>query len=137
MTTSSLQLRGSPRLLTGAALLVWGWSCDLLPYALLMALLLESVHLISWRWEITDKEFNTLSDFSGVIFFIAVIYIFSDEGARGIFVILTVLPFILFPLLITQKYSEQGSMELSALREAVVEVIRSMSVAPGAPSGGR
>ena len=80
-----------------------------------MAILIEAIHLISWRWAITDKEFNTLSDFSGVVFFIVVVYIFSDEGARGIFVILTVLPFILFPLLVVQKYSDQGVMKLSAL----------------------
>ncbi len=115
MKSSSLQLRSSPPLLTGAALLVWGWQCAFLPYAFVMAVLLETSALISWRWAITDKEFNTLSDFSGLMFFIAVIYIFSKEGADGIFVILTVLPFILFPLLITQKYSEQNAMKLSAL----------------------
>jgi protein-glutamine gamma-glutamyltransferase len=115
MKASALQLRAAPPLLVGSGLLMWGWQCALLPYALVMALLVETAQLISWRWAITDKEFNTLSDFSGVVFFIAVIYIFSDEGAQGIFVILSVLPFILFPLLVTQKYSEQGSMKLSAL----------------------
>ncbi len=115
MISSTLQLRAASPLLMGSALLLWGWQCSLLPYALVMALLVETTQLISWRWSISDKEFNTLSDFSGVMFFIAVLYIFSDEGAQGIFVILKILPFILFPLLIVQKYSAHGSMKSSAL----------------------
>ncbi|MFT5350116.1 MAG: transglutaminase-like putative cysteine protease [Planctomycetota bacterium] len=115
MNNSNLQLRAAPAFSIGATLLVWGWQCQFLPFALLMAVLLEMAQFMSWRWSITDKEFNTLSDFSGVVFFIVVIYIFTDEGARGIFVILSVMPFVLFPLLITQKYSERGMMNLSAL----------------------
>lgn len=115
MNSFSTQLRNAPPLLMGAGLLVWGWQCNYLLYALIMALLLETSHLISWRWPITDKEFNTLSDFSGLMFFIAVVYIFTNEGAKGIYIILTVLPFILFPLLITQRYSGHGTMNSSAL----------------------
>ena len=115
MNRSVSQLGPAPALLLGASLLTWGWQCQQLPYALAMAILLESPALLPWRWAISDKEFNTLSDFSGVIFFLAVVYIFSDVGARGIFVILEILPFILFPLLLVQKYSEGGKMKLSAL----------------------
>ena len=127
MSTSSTQLHNAPPLLMGAGLLVWGWQCNFLLFALSMALLLETSHLISWRWPITDKEFNTLSDFSGVRFFIAVVYIFTDEGARGIYIILTVLPFILFPLLITQKYSHDGTMNSSALFPGLRKLDTSLS----------
>lgn len=115
MNDSALRLRAAPPLLIGATLIVWGWQCQLLPYAFLMALLVESTSFVSLRWAITDKEFNTLSDFSGVMFAIATVYIFSSEGTRGIFIILKVLPFILFPLLLVQKYSGRGMMKLSAL----------------------
>ncbi|NKB37068.1 MAG: hypothetical protein GKR93_07820 [Gammaproteobacteria bacterium] len=115
MSRGNSQLGPAPVLLIGAALLVWGWQCQKLPYAILMALLIELSPVSPWRWAITDKEFNTLSDFSGVVFFLSVVYIFSDEGARGIFVILEVLPFILFPLLLVQQYSVTGDMKLSAL----------------------
>jgi protein-glutamine gamma-glutamyltransferase len=115
MKSSNLQLGSAPPLLLGAGLLVWGWQCQFLIYALAMIILLETTHLISWRWPISDKEFNTLSDFSGVMFFIVVVYIFTNEGAQGIFIILTILPFILFPLVITQKYSAAGVMKSSAL----------------------
>jgi protein-glutamine gamma-glutamyltransferase len=115
MKSANLQLGNAPPFLLGAGLLLWGWQCQFLMFALALVLLLETSHLISWRWPISDKEFNTLSDFSGVMFFIAVVYIFSNEGAQGIFIILTVLPFILFPLVITQKYSELGVMKSSAL----------------------
>lgn len=115
MDESIRRLQSSPPIIIGAALLVWGWQCQLVMYAIPMALLIEVSPVVRWRWAITDKEFNTLSDFSGVVFFLCVVYIFSTEGARGIFVILKVLPFILFPLLITQRYSEAGVMRMSAL----------------------
>lgn len=115
MTETVKRLQATPSLVTGIALLVWGWQCQLLPYAITMALLIEIRPWLKWRWAITDREFNTLSDFSGVVFFLSVIYIFSTEGARGIFVVLKVLPFILFPLLLVQNYSEKGLMKLSAL----------------------
>ncbi len=115
MDNKTRLLEHTPALVVGAALMLWGWQCQLFPYAVPMALLIELSPLVRWRWAITDKEFNTLSDFSGVVFFLVVVYIFSTEGARGIFVILKVLPFILFPLLITQRYSEIGVMKLSAL----------------------
>ncbi len=115
MSRDNSQLGPAPVLLIGAALLLWGWQCQQLYYAVFMALLIELSPALPWRWAISDKEFNTLSDFSGVVFFLSVIYIFSDEGARGIFVILEVLPFILFPLLLIQQYSDSGDMKLSAL----------------------
>lgn len=115
MKYRGLQLHHPPPFLIGAVLLFWGWQCSFLPYAVLMCITIEITRIVPWRWNITDTEFNTLSDFSGVIFFLSVIYIFSDEGAKGIYVILSVLPFILFPLLAVQKYSSAGLMKISAL----------------------
>jgi hypothetical protein len=40
-----------PPLLLGAGLLFWGWRVELLPLAIVMAILLEGARLVSWRWQ--------------------------------------------------------------------------------------
>lgn len=110
-----IKLKPAPKLTTGACLLFWGWQNEFLIYALPMALLLESAHWAAWRWPISDKEFNAIADLSGVIFFLLVIYIFNEKGTQGIFTTLSITPFVLFPLILIQSYSEQGKIKLSAL----------------------
>ncbi|MCZ6804401.1 MAG: hypothetical protein O7D86_10825, partial [Proteobacteria bacterium] len=108
MKTKPIQLRSAPPVILTAGLLLWGWQTMFLPYALIMAVMLETSYWVSWRWHITNKEFNDIADLIGIVFFIVVIYIFVTEGANGIFVILSILPFILFLLVLVQLYSEAG-----------------------------
>ena len=115
MISAAIRLRPAPPLLTGASLLLWGWQTGYLPYAVPMALLLELSCWTGWRWPITDQEFNNVADISGVVFFLLVVYIFSRNGADGIFVILSIMPFILYLLILVQRYSQQGVIKLSAL----------------------
>ena len=115
MTTHMTKLRSAPPLTIGAALILWGWQTGFLIFALPMLIIIELAHRVSWRWPVTDKEFNILSDLSGVGFFIVVIYIFTTVGSRGIYVILSVIPFIIFLLLVVQLYSERGKIGLSSL----------------------
>ncbi len=105
----------APPLLLGCGLLLWGWQNSFLLYALPMALVLEGARWIQWRWPVTDKEFNNASDLSSVILLIAVVYIFNEHGAKGIFVILAIMPFVVFPLLLVQSFSVSGRVRLSAL----------------------
>ncbi len=115
MDTSLQKLPPAPPFTIGAALILWAWQTEFLIFAIPMIILIELSHWTSWRWTVNNKEFNLISDFSGVGFFIVVVYIFSTVGSRGIFVILSVMPFILFLLLIIQLYSEQGKINLSSL----------------------
>jgi transglutaminase-like putative cysteine protease len=115
MTSAAIRLRPAPPLLTGAGLLLWGWQTGFLPYAVPMALLLELPYKTSWRWSITDREFNNVADISGVVFFLMVVYIFIMNGADGIFAVLSIMPFILYMLILVQRYSQQGTVKLSAL----------------------
>ena len=71
MKNYALHLRPAPPLILAAALLLWGWQNNFVIYALLMALILEVAHWINWRWPVSDKEFNNLTDLSGIGFFIA------------------------------------------------------------------
>ena len=115
MTSAAIRLRPAPPLLTGAALLLWGWQTGFLPYAVPMAVLLELSYWSRWRWPITDQEFNNVADISGVVFFLTVVYIFIRNGADGIFAVLSIMPFILYMLILVQRYSQQGTIKLSAL----------------------
>ena len=105
----------APPLLLGCGLLLWGWQNSFLLYALPMALALEGARWIQWRWPVTDREFNNASDLSSIILLIAVVYIFNEHGAKGIFVILSIMPFVVFPLLLVQSFSMAGHVQLSAL----------------------
>ena len=115
MNDQATFLRPAPPFLVGTALLLWGWQNGLIIYALLMALLLETAHWVNWRWSVTDREFNNLVDLSGVGFFIVVVYIFINKGAEGIYTILSIIPFVLFLLVLLQLYSQKGKIKLSAL----------------------
>lgn len=115
MTYIGTKLRPAPPLLLGAGLLIWGWQTEFLIYALPMAVLLELSHWIKWRCSITDKEYNIISDVSGLVFFILVVYIFSNDGAGGIYKILSIMPIILYLLILGQVYSERGAVKLSVL----------------------
>ena len=107
--------RPAPPLLLGTGLLLWGWQNNFLLYAVLMGVVLELAGRVNWRWHVSDKEFNNLTDLSGLIFFIVIVYIFFEKGAVGIYTILSIIPFILFLLVVVQLYSEQGSIRLSTL----------------------
>ena len=107
--------RPAPPLLLGAGLLLWGWQNGFPVYALLLGIFLEMARRVNWRWPVTDREFNNLTDLSGLGFFIIVVYIFIDKGAVGIYTILSIIPFVLFPLILVQLYSEHGGIRLSTL----------------------
>jgi hypothetical protein len=115
MQTRTMKLNPAPPFILSSGLLLWGWENNFLIFAIPMAIILETANWADWRWPITDKEFNNLADLSGVGFFIVVIYVFTDVGAKGIYTILAIMPFILFLLLAVQLYSESGTLKMSAL----------------------
>ena len=110
-----MTLKPAPQFIVGGGLLLWGWQNGFLIYALPMAVLLELATWATWRWPVSDKEFNNVADLSGVVFFLLVIYIFAEKGTQGIFTVLAVTPFVLYPLILIQQYSERGRVKLSAL----------------------
>ena len=105
----------APPLLLACGLLLWGWQNTFLLYAIPMALVLEGARWMPWRWPVSDREFNHAADLSSVILLIAVVYVFNEYGAKGIFVVLSLMPFAVFPLLLVQAFSEAGHVRLSTL----------------------
>lgn len=109
------RLPAAPRGLTGLGLLLWGWQNGFLLYALPMAVVLEGARYMRWRWPVTEREFNNASDLCAVILAITVLYVFNENGARGIFIVLALMPMVVFPLLLVQAFSTAGHVRLSAL----------------------
>ena len=74
-----------PPYLLGAGLLLWGWHVDLLPYAVVMGLIIESTRWVPWRWQVTEKDFNRVTDFTSVGFVVVIIYQFDSHAFHAIY----------------------------------------------------
>ena len=109
------KLKPAPALMVFASLLIWGWQTDYLLFALGMGILLELPLFVSWRINFSEKDINQIVDLSGVLFFIAIIYVFANYAAQGIYKILELLPFALFLVLLTQRYNASNTIKTSAL----------------------
>lgn len=109
------ELTHAPPLSLAAALLTWGWQTEHLAYAVIMAVLLELPHWLGWRCNLSDRDFEQLADLSSLVFAAVIVYIFITYSAHGIFKILELMPFILFLLILSQRYSRQGKIKPSAL----------------------
>lgn len=104
-----------PALALGAALMLWGACTGAWLFAAVMAAALEAARLTSWRWELSDKDFERLADATGLGFVVVVIYVFDTYSFQGIYILLQWLPFILFPLAAAQRYSTRDSVRYAAL----------------------
>lgn len=115
INSSRNNLKPAPFGLTLVSLLVWGWQTELMLYAIVMGIVLELPYFIKWRIDFSDKDINQLADLSGLLFFIAIIYIFINYEFQGIYKVLELLPFALIILMLAQNYGIQNSIKTSAL----------------------
>jgi hypothetical protein len=115
INTIKNRLKPAPPGLILAALLVWGWQTELVLYAVVMGILLELPYFIKWRIDFSDKDINQLADLSGVVFFVAIVYIFINYSYQGIYKILELLPFALIIIMLAQNYGIQNTIKTSAL----------------------
>ena len=104
-----------PRLLVGAALILWGAGVELLVVAVPIALAYELAPLIPWRWRFSPSDFNRLVDLSAVLFVVAALYQFDERAVHGVYGLLQWLPGLLALLLLCQRYSALGRVPLAAL----------------------
>ena len=109
------QLQPAPPLTILASLLIWGWQNDFLLFAVGMGIALELPYFISWRLNLSEKDINQIVDLSGLLFFLAIIYVFVNYGAQGIYIILSLFPFSLFLVLLAQRYNPNNSIKTAAL----------------------
>jgi len=104
-----------PSLLLTGTLLFWGFWAHLLHFALALTLLLAPASRVGWRWEVSDREFDRLTDFTNLATVLTGAYLLYDQGSHGVFTLIKWLPILLFPLLAAQRYSLAGSIDLSSL----------------------
>jgi hypothetical protein len=106
----------TPPLLLGASLLFWGWQTGQLILAVVMASVLEGARFVSIRWEISDPDFNRISDFCTVILVGMIVYLLATQRSFAIILVfLKWLPVAFLPLMIAQVYSTSDSIDISAL----------------------
>ena len=104
-----------PPFLLGSTILFWGWQSHLFPYAVPMALILELARWIKWRWALSDKDFNRVTDFTSLSFIMATFYLASQQSIHGFMTLLNWLPMVLFLLITAQTYSTHGTINLGSL----------------------
>jgi transglutaminase-like putative cysteine protease len=113
-----------PGALLGAATLLWGWHQDLLPHALLAALLLEAARFARFRWDFSDTDFHRVGDVSGLGLLLLALVQFSDHGLTGIYGVLRWFPLVVITLTLAQLYSTRSAVKLSAMFLSVRYALR-------------
>jgi hypothetical protein len=124
-----------PPFLLLAALLFWGWQSGLLLFGAIMGLVLESSRFIKARWDLAGEDFRRLWNFSVLLALTLVVYVFTTNeeggGLNGLLhssavvaahnagisatTFLRWLPMTLFLFVAAQRFSERGSVPLSAI----------------------
>lgn len=74
----------TPRFLLGAALLFWGWQTGYLVAGVCLAVVIESAWMAKLRWELSNRDFERLWDFSTGLFLVLAAYAFTaNDGPRA------------------------------------------------------
>lgn len=122
-----------PRLWLALGLLGWGVFTDNLAGGFVMALMLEAITLTPTKWAMAEREFHRAADLTSVIFAVVTVIQFSRYSVHGVYEILKVSPYCVFPLMLAQRASTAQTIPMSALfyslrREANFK--RRLDVAP-------
>ncbi len=104
-----------PRFWISIALLAWGGFTGNLAGAFVMALMLEAIGFTSIKWAMADREFHRAADLTSVVFALVTVIQFSRYSVHGIYEILRVAPYCMFPLIIAQRASTKQTIPMSAL----------------------
>jgi hypothetical protein len=105
----------TPRFGVAAALVAWGgFTGHLLP-ALAMAVIAEYPSLSRRQWAVDDKELWRIADLSSLIFALVSVFQFVEYSIHGIYKVLELLPYCLFPLVLSQQFTATKTLPLSAL----------------------
>jgi len=116
MTTAApLRDPSMPPWWLGVALVAWGIFAESLAGGIVMAGLLEAVRRAPIKWAMADREFHRAADLASILFALATVIQFQRYAFHGIYEILRVVPYCLFPLVLVQFASTRQSVPMSAL----------------------
>ena len=103
----------SPPLLTGSALIFWGWQTGFLAISIVIALLFELPRLTSMSLDVTREHLAKLWKLSSIIFMATAATAFMRFKSVESFLIFTTwLPLIFLPLTLPLAYKEDGKVDL-------------------------
>lgn len=103
----------APPLLTGSALIFWGWQTGFLAISIVMAALFELPRLTSMSLDVTRGHLAKLWRLSSIIFMAAAATAFMRFRSVESFLIFTTwLPLIFLPLTLPLAYKEGGKVDL-------------------------
>lgn len=111
MSSSLQRFPRPPRLLLGAAVVVWGGLTDHPFSALAAALLIEACHWLGWRWRFGRTGYSrawilSLFALAGTVSY----HSLNSTGPEALLSFLEVLPLIFLPLILAQQYGEEGAI---------------------------
>lgn len=103
----------TPPLLTGSALIFWGWQTGFLAISIVMAALFELPRLTSMSLDITREHLAKLWKLSSIIFMAAAATAFMRFKSVESFLIFTTwMPLIFLPITLPLAYKEGGKVDL-------------------------
>ncbi|MDT8318162.1 MAG: transglutaminase-like domain-containing protein [bacterium] len=103
----------APPLLTGSALIFWGWQTGFLPIAVIMALLFELPRLASVKLDVTREQLAKLWRLSSIIFMAAAVFAFIRYRTVESFLMFTTwLPLIFLPITLPLACKGDGRIDL-------------------------
>lgn len=103
-----------PPFLLTLALLFWGWEADLVPAAIVGAIILELPRWITWRWNFSRIDMHRVWDLCGIIFLGAIIYGYATTDlASGPSRFMPWLPMVFFPFVVAVAYSSHDNVRKS------------------------
>ncbi|MGH8672942.1 MAG: transglutaminase-like domain-containing protein, partial [Burkholderiales bacterium] len=106
----------TPPFLIGASLLFWGWQTGNWIAAVTLAVLIETVRRLKFRFDLGASEHSWIADLCTVAFVgLAVLLAINRGVAHGILAAFQWLPAALAPILLAQLLSESRRVPLSAL----------------------
>ena len=105
-----------PQYLGGLSALFWGWECDLLWFAIPIAIILEGRYYLNRRWALTKTDFYRIADLTSVGLVAMVFFLFLNrQEYHFITTLLSWLPILLFPLVAVLAYSTTPRMSLDVM----------------------
>ena len=98
------------------SLLAWGGLNNNWLAAAVMAILILSPLVNTWRWSLKIEQFYRIGDFVTALFVVAILFLWIINTAqRPVFIILEWLPLFFLPIMLVQLYSAEGRLPIGVL----------------------
>ena len=103
-------------LLSVPSIFAWGFLTEQEVSSLIMGFIVLLLGHSKLRWKVYKRQYHQAVDFTSILFTIISIYMFISHGHEALYKILSVVPFIEYPLLIVQIAGIKDGIPLSAFQ---------------------